>query len=502
MPQSGNRTRGVWSSVVDWPLISIHAAILPDGRVMTYGTNVNSRGTAEFMYDIFDPAEQFGTPASHLTLPNTTGTYIFCSAQVLLPLTGELMLTGGDLLVNGKATEYGNTDVNIFNPVNNQLQPASDKMKLPRWYGTSIVLPSGEIYLQGGSGGEAHPEIRGNDGKFTLLSGIDTLKTTDNGSRYFDNNYPRNFVARNGKVFGIDPHWMYEVDPYGTGANGNRGKVTMFQNQWDIPNTRGEAESYRGWAATSSAVMYAPGKILQLGGTKPNVTIIDINGPTPRLTDLAPLSRRRQWADATLMADGNVFLSGGSSENLLNDTASQNVGDIWYDTETFDPKSESWTQTAPLAVPRLYHGTTLLLTDGTILSSGGGSPGPVTNLNAQIYYPGYLFRSDGTRAARPVIDQVGGALPDVFNPGQTFNLSSPDSARIERVTMVKTGAVTHAFNMDQRFVEPAFTIDANQVRVTLPANPYDTPPGYYMVFIFDDQGTPSKAKMIRINPAS
>ena len=36
---------------------------------------------------------------------------------------------------------------------------------------------------------------------------------------------------------------------------------------------------------------------------------------------------------------------------------------------------------------------------------------------------------------------------------------------------------------------------------SLPANPYETPPGYYMVFIINDHGTPSKAKMIRINPA-
>ena len=497
----------MWSSAVDWPLIAIHAALLPDGRVMTYGTNVSSRGAGEFMYDIFDPSveDDFGTPAAHLTLENTTGTFLFCSAQVLLPTTGELLLSGGDIAKpDGGLLNRGVADVNLFNPANNQLRPTSG-MKRPRWYGTSTVLPNGEIYLQGGTDGEDHPEIRGNDGIFRLLTGIDTLKEVPGGDRYFGNNYPRNFVAPNGRIFGLDPHWMYEVDPDGVGDNGKPGSVTLFQAHWDIPNTRG-GDRYRGWSATSSTVMYRPGRILQLGGTQANATVIDITGPTPVLTDLPPMSQTRQWANATVMPDGRVFVSGGSSKNLLLDPANQDAGEAWYGTEIFDPQTEApdwpWSQAAPLSKQRFYHSIALLLPDATILSAGGGAPGPVTNLNAQIYYPGYLFRSDGSRATRPVIEQAAGALPPVVNPGTTFNLSSADAASVERVTLVKTGSVTHSFDMDQRFIEPEFTVDGDQIRVSLPRNPYDTPPGYYMVFIIDGDGTPSKAKMIRINPAN
>lgn len=330
----------------------------------------------------------------------------------------------------------GVADVNLFNPVNNQLRPGT-AMKRPRWYGTSTVLPNGEIYLQGGTDGEDHPEVRGNNGEFRLLTGIDTLKALPNGDQYFANNYPRNFVAPNGKIFGLDHHWMYEVDPYATGDNGDPGNVTIFQAHWDIPHTNG-GNSYRGWAATSSAVMYRPGKILQLGGTQSNATLIDITGRTPRLTDLPPMSQTRQWANATLMPDGRVFVSGGSSKNLLTDATNQDAGEAWYGTEIFDPRTESWSQAAPLSVRRFYHSLTLLLPDATILSSGGGAPGPVTNLNVQIYYPGYLFKGDGSRATQPVIDQVSGALPPVVNPGSTFNLSSPDAGGIERVTLVKS----------------------------------------------------------------
>lgn len=506
VPASGNRQRGVWSSVVDWPLIAIHAALLPDGRVMTYGTNISSRGAGEFMYDVFDPAveEGFGTPAAHLTLENTTGTYLFCSAQVLLPLSGELLLSGGDIVKNGSLLNRGVADVNIFNPVNNRLRAVS-AMKRPRWYGTSTVLPDGGIYIQGGTDGEDHPEVRGSDGTSRLLTGVDTLKISPGGDRIFENNYPRSFVAPSGRIFGIDHHWMYEVDPSGTGDNGEPGSLRIFQAHWDVPHTRG-GDSYRGWDVTSSAVMFRPGKILQLGGTQANATIIDIAGPTPVLADLPPMSQTRQWANATVMPDGRVLVSGGSSKNLLLDPANQDAGMAWYGTEIFDPQSinpdEPWSQAAPLSMRRFYHSVALLLPDATILSAGGGAPGPVTNLNAQIYYPGYLFRSDGSRAARPVIDQVPGSLPPVVNPGSVFNLSSPDAAGVRRVTLVKTGSVTHSFDMDQRFVEPAFTVDRDQLRVSLPANPYLTPPGYYMAFIIDDKGTPSRARMIRINPAN
>ncbi len=498
VPVFGSRTHGVWSSLVDWPLLSIHAALLPDGRVMTYGTNVNLRGDTRFMYDVFDPREELGSPGAHLTLENTTGTFLFCSAQVILPASGELLLLGGDVVLAGKAQNRGNADVNVFSPLDNGLRRAAT-MQRPRWYATATVLPGGDVYLQGGTDGEDHPEIRSDDGSFKLLEGVDTLKILPSGDPFFANNYPRNFIAPNGKIFGLDHHWMYQVDPYVAGDDGKQGKLTIFDAHWNIPNTRGES-SYRGWAATSTAVMYRPGKILQLGGTQPNATLIDITGTSPRLKDLPRMSQVRQWANATVMPDGRVLVSGGSSSNLLDDPASQEVGEVAYASEIFDPQTESWSPAAPVSTGRFYHSLTLLLPDATILSSGGGSPGPVTNLNAQVYYPGYLFRNDGSRATRPVIEQAQGALPLVVEPSSSFKLDSYDAWNIKRVTMVATGSVTHSFDMNQRFVEPAFRVTGNEIQVTLPANAYETPPGYYMVFVIDSAGTPSHARMIRINP--
>ena len=88
--------------------------------------------------------------------------------------------------------------------------------------------------------------------------------------------------------------------------------------------------------------------------------------------------------------------TGGSAvENQLNGVS--NVAEIW------NPATGTWTQGATGTHARLYHSFALLLPDATVLVGGGGAPGPLKNLNAEIYYPPYLFDASGQRAARPGI---------------------------------------------------------------------------------------------------
>ena len=92
-----------------------------------------------------------------------------------------------------------------------------------------------------------------------------------------------------------------------------------------------------------------------------------------------------------ILADGKVMISGGSGvKNELTDVTNQVA--IW------DPETHAVTFGDTAAMARLYHSTTLLLPDASVLSLGGGAPGPLTNLNGEIYKPGYLF--DERRARR------------------------------------------------------------------------------------------------------
>ena len=91
---SADNLVGAWQSPSgnNWPMIPIHATLTPDGRVITYGSQSNGKQSGYFFYDVWDPEE--GLAGGHLTLPNTTQTDIFCSAQVVLPQSGSVFLAG------------------------------------------------------------------------------------------------------------------------------------------------------------------------------------------------------------------------------------------------------------------------------------------------------------------------------------------------------------------------------------------------------------------------
>lgn len=462
-PVFADNVRGTWSSVVNWPLISVHAALTADGRVLTYGTDGNGKQTGYFIYDVWDPSA--GPSAGHLTLPNQTLTDLFCSSQLILPQSGNIIISGGDNLVNGNTTNTGNNNSNVFNVSNNTLARGNN-MNRARWYSSSTVLVNGEIYIQGGSGGGDRPEIRDANGVYRLLTGADTSGLVSN--------YPRNFVAPDGRVFGFDTAGrMYYVTTSGNGS------VAMA----------GQLPGSTSW--TSSAAMFRPGRILQMGGASSAALVVDITGATPTATPTQSMSTQRQWVSATMLADGRVLATGGSQvDNQL--TGVNNVAEIW------NPANGTWTQGNAAVRARLYHSTGLLLPDATVLVSGGGAPGPQVNLNAEIYYPPYLYNASGGFAARPSIVLA----PDVIEIGETFSVGFSNASSISRVALIKTGSMTHSWNMDQRFIELPFTASGAMLDVQAPARASDATPGYYLLFLLNAQGVPSIAKMVRINIAA
>jgi hypothetical protein len=338
---AGPNADGVWSAVAPWPLISVHAALTPDGRVLTYGTKGNGQQTGYFIYDVWDPIS--GLNGAHMTLNNLTLTDIFCSSQVILPMTGEIFIAGGDNWTGTGTTNTGNNNSNVFNYAGNTLTRGTN-MNRARWYSSSTVLVNGDVYIQGGSGGADFPEVRdGSQSSFRLLSGVATSS--------YASNFPRNFLAPDGRVFGYDSNGkMYYVSTGGAGSIAAAGQLNSANVGW-----------------TSSAAMYRPGKILQIGGNSNGAIVIDINGPQPVVVGMPSMSSQRQWVSATVLPDGKVLATGGSQvDNQL--TGVNNSAEIW------DPQTGTWHVGTSGVPARMYHSGALLLPDATVLVSGGGAP--------------------------------------------------------------------------------------------------------------------------------
>ena len=174
-----NRVGG-WSELMPWPLVPLHAVLLPDGRVLTYGTKPDGTQTGYFNYDLWKPSE--GPKGFHLTLPNKTKTDLFCSAQLVLPQSSDVLLLGGDNWTGKATTNTGNNNSVILRPATGALSRGAN-MTRPRWYATATTLPNGEIYIQGGKNGTERPEIRNPaNGAFRPLK-VSTPRGSAGGTR-------------------------------------------------------------------------------------------------------------------------------------------------------------------------------------------------------------------------------------------------------------------------------------------------------------------------------
>jgi len=460
---------GKWSNVVDWPLIAIHAVNSPDGRVLTYGTDRQGTQGAQFIYDIWDPSAGTG-PGSHFTLNNTLGVDSFCSAAMVLPDSGNIIMPGGDARPQGN-TNRGVSDSPIFNTSTNTLSRAAN-MSTARWYPTATMLGNGDMLLVGGVDGAGNhsvtPEVyNAETNQWRSLLGVNTSQNS-----YW---YPHHWVAADGRVFGISGLKMYYID-----TNNNGSLQYMQQLPSDSP-----------YGDRSTGVMYRPGKILQLGGGTSDgkgAMLIDITNGTPQVRRMPSMSQsRKNYAESIVLPDGKVLVMGGS--HIDNDLNTASLG-----TELFDPETETWSTLASSQLARLYHSTATLLRDGRVLLAGGGAPGPLLNTNAEIFSPPYLFDASGQLAQRPVIISA----PDYAAHGQQISLTMEPGQTITRATLVKMSAVTHSFNMEQRFIELPLSIDVNKARVDLPNSSNVATPGYYFVFLHNDNGVPSEGHIIKM----
>jgi hypothetical protein len=146
---------------------------------------------------------------------------------------------------------------------------------------------------------------------------------------------------------------------------------------------------------------------------------------------------------------------------------------------------------ASMHTPREYHGTALLLPDGRVLESGMGADfGNVPDeKSAEFYSPPYLFKG-----ARPTVSQA----PSQIQYNSNFLVSTPDGATIASVVLIRSGAVTHFFDENERYIPLSFTQTSGGLNVTAPIDANLAPPGYYMLFLVNSAGVPSVAPFVQL----
>ena len=160
----------------------------------------------------------------------------------------------------------------------------------------------------------------------------------------------------------------------------------------------------------------------------------------------------------------------------------------------YDPATNTFSPAGANAFPRLYHSNALLLPDATVLLAGGNPQRGNYEARMEIYSPAYLFNG-ADLAERPVIQ----SLPNLVNYGGTFQVHTQAAADIASVVLVRPGAATHAFDMDQRLVKLSYTVGSGLLNVTAPPHGNIAPPGYYMLFILNAAGVPSVAKFVQLS---
>ena len=239
---------------------------------------------------------------------------------------------------------------------------------------------------------------------------------------------------------------------------------------------------------------YDPNVII-MGGHSPatNTTeIIDLGSATPAWKSGPNMSQGRIEMNAVILPDGRVLAVGGSVNDEDTSTASLNA-----DLLAPDPNNSGsyvFSSAGANSYARLYHSVALLLPDATVWLAGGNPKRGGYVQQMEIYQPPYLFDSTGALAARPSIT----GAPSAVSYGNAFSVQTPDAATINRVVLVRNGTVTHAFGMDQREVELAFSAQSGSLAVTAPPNGNIAPPGYYMLFLLNSSGVPSVAKFVQV----
>ena len=468
---AGPEVSGSWGPVVPAAVVPVFTALLPNGKVLMWDS-VGDNATESYPDQSFTRAAVWDPATGVSTRIDVEGANIFCAGFVQLS-DGRVFVAGGnkDQSLNGIKLTH------IFDWETLSWTRGPD-MTGERWYPSVAALMDGQALVA--AGGPTFAEIRGADGSIRTLPGI-----TDPSSRV----YPFLQSSQDGRVL-----------LSGT-ANGIRRLDVTGAGSMEAAAARdGIDRSYGSYAN------YEPGLTLVSGGGSTTVNgaavphssnvIVDVRGGSMATRAAAPMANRRRQHNLTILADGSLLATGGQSvtgDGLIS------LGNAVYAAERYVPATDSWSTLSSAAVVRQYHSTAMLLPDGRVMTGGGGICGSCQaqgylRKDIEVFSPPYLFAKDGSGALapRPVV----ASAPTQITLDQSFQVTSPDAARVAKVGLIRLGAPTHSEDQGQRYLPLSFTRAGDVLTLAAPPNPAEAPPGYYMLFVVDIDGVPAVAPIL------
>jgi Domain of unknown function (DUF1929)/Bacterial Ig domain len=449
---------GVWAGQVPLPIVSVHSALMHDGKILMWDGQPSFGNTAIVWDPINNTTNWVPAPADE-----------FCAGVEQMG-DGRIMLMGG----TNQVSDVGLTSASLFDPSTETWTVLPD-MTYPRWYPTGTILPDGRVIVSSGETNCVDCDEPIHEIYNPATNSWSQLTSAPWTFPY----YPHLYILPDGRVLAA--------------ATSEAPIASQVLNLTTLTWTAVGGASVDG----GSSSMYLPGKILKMGksmnpddATQPSVAtayVLDMTQPTPAWRQVASMTFARTYHTSTILPDGTVLVtSGGTTTNPTDTTKAVLPAELW------SPVTETWTTLASQTSPRLYHSEAVLLPDGRVLSYGGGRFNDTTlstdQFSAEFYAPPYLFKG-----ARPSIVTA----PSQLSYGQNFTVTTPDAGQIASVSLIRFGGVTHAMNMSQRFLPLSFTATGGSLNVTAPANSNLAPAGYYMLFILNGSGVPSVAAIVK-----
>ncbi|MFI1437712.1 radical copper oxidase GlxA [Streptomyces fructofermentans] len=364
-----------------------------------------------------------------------------------------------------------------------------DPMNEARWYPTLTTLSDGKILSLSGLDeiGQLVP------GKNEVYDPKTKKWTYTDGIRQFPT-YPAISLMQNGKLF------------Y-SGANAGYGPDDVGRDPgvWDVETnkfTKLKGMSDQKLLETAGTVLLPPAqdeKYMVIGGggvgeskqSSNKTRIIDLLADNPRFVDGPELEKGTRYPQYSILPDDNVLVSGGSED--YRGRGDSNI----LQARLYEKGADSFKRVADPLVGRNYHSGSILLPDGRVMFFGSDSlyadaantkPGKFEQ-RVEIYTPPYLYQG-----SRPSLS--GG--PKTVKRGGTASFTSQHASSIKTARLIRPSASTHVTDVDQRSIALELEKTADGIEVTVPKSRNLVESGWYMLFVTDDQGTPSKAQWVKI----